>query len=112
MFHFNKDSSTEEGDAIHRVLDWLNAGGPLAVVGACLGGERESGGGGGGGSYSVSWCVRPWIKLTLEYPFNENVNENSQSDPADEPSNQLKHVKLSSQTYILHYYYLQNFMHI
>ena len=24
----------------------------------------------GGGSYSVSRCVRPWIKLTPEYPFN------------------------------------------
>ena len=23
-----------------------------------------------GGSYSVSWCVRPRIKLTPEYPFN------------------------------------------
>ena len=23
-----------------------------------------------GGSYSVSWCVRTWIKLTPEYPFN------------------------------------------
>ena len=23
-----------------------------------------------GGSYSVSWCVRPWIKLATEYPFN------------------------------------------
>ena len=22
------------------------------------------------GSYSVSWWVRPWIKVTLEYPFN------------------------------------------
>ena len=24
---------------------------------------------GGGGSYSVSRCVRTWIKLTPEYPF-------------------------------------------
>ena len=23
----------------------------------------------GGGPYSVSWCVRPWIKLKPEYPF-------------------------------------------
>ena len=27
--------------------------------------------GAGGGSYSVSRCVRPWIKLTPEYPFNQ-----------------------------------------
>ena len=28
-----------------------------------------------GGSHSVSRCVRPWIKFTLEYPFkNFNIS--------------------------------------
>ena len=31
---------------------------------------RGGGGWGGAGSYSVPQCVRPWIKVTPEYPFN------------------------------------------
>ena len=35
-----------------------------------------------GGSHSVSRCVRKWIKLTLEYPFNETDQTGSGANAA------------------------------
>ena len=44
-----------------------------------------------GGAYSVSWCVRPWIKLTPEYPFKPHLSHRDEK--------QFMEVRARFQTY-------------